>query len=243
MKRFFLSLILSFCIYNCHAQWFSTSGITYSLDNIGIGSSTPVGKFDIYSSANTMTNPLVSLRSNFHVSGNYGMIRFGDYTQSSNYQKGAIIYESVSASARGKFHIALENTDGNGSVTLLDSKFTILPNGNVGIGTVDPDEKLAVNGIIHSKAVRVDMTGWSDYVFNDGYQLTPLSQLKTFIAQNNHLPEIPSAAEVEKNGQDLGEMNKLLLKKVEELTLYLIELDKKVERQNKEITRLKKKKK
>lgn len=69
------------------------------------------------------------------------------------------------------------------------------------------------------------MTGWSDYVFKPTYKLIPLSEVKTYIDQNQHLPEIPSEEEVKKDGINLGEMNKLLLKKVEELTLYLIEKD------------------
>ncbi|WP_158800295.1 hypothetical protein [Pedobacter sp. L105] len=97
--------------------------------------------------------------------------------------------------------------------------------GNVGIGITNPVEKLAVNGIIHSTEVKVDMTGWSDYVFKKEYPLLPLSEVKTYIDKNQHLPGIPSESEVIKSGLNLGDMNKLLTKKVEELTLYLIEKD------------------
>ena len=95
--------------------------------------------------------------------------------------------------------------------------------GKVGIGTTSPDELLSVNGTIHSKEVKVNLTGLPDYVFKPDYCLPTLSEVKTYIDKNSHLPEIPSAQEVEKNGLNLGEMNKLLLKKVEELTLYLLE--------------------
>ncbi len=95
-------------------------------------------------------------------------------------------------------------------------------NGYVGIGTANPDQQLTVNGTIHSKAVLVDNNVHPDYVFDKSYDLPTLSAIKIYIDKNHHLPEIPSAAEVAKNGQNVGEMNALLLKKVEELTLYLI---------------------
>lgn len=99
--------------------------------------------------------------------------------------------------------------------------------GNVSIGITDPQGyKLAVNGTIHTQEVKVDMTGWSDYVFKPTYKLPSLIEIKNYIGQHQHLPEMPSAIEIEKNGVNLGEMVKLQTKKIEELTLYLIEADK-----------------
>ncbi|MDN3580774.1 hypothetical protein [Mucilaginibacter flavus] len=98
--------------------------------------------------------------------------------------------------------------------------------GNIGIGTLTPKEALSVNGNIRSKQVKVEVVNWPDYVFTPDYQLPSLTDTKAYIDQNHHLPEIPSEVEVAKDGLNLGEMNRLLLKKVEELTLYLIEKDK-----------------
>lgn len=102
-------------------------------------------------------------------------------------------------------------------------------NGQVGIGTENfGDEKLAVKGKIHATSVVVN-TGtenWPDFVFEKSFNLPSLPELEVFINQHKHLPEIPSAAEVNKNGIDLGDMNAKLLKKIEELTLYLIEMKK-----------------
>lgn len=103
-------------------------------------------------------------------------------------------------------------------------------NGNVGIGTAAPDAKLAVNGDIHTREVRVDLNGAvaPDYVFEPDYSLRTLTEIETYIKANKHLPEIPSAAEMEENGINLKEMNLKLLQKIEELTLYVIALDKKI---------------
>lgn len=95
--------------------------------------------------------------------------------------------------------------------------------GNLGIGTTDTQGyKLAVNGNIHTQEIRVDMSNWPDYVFKPSYRLPPLAEVKTYIDRNGHLPEVPSEKEIAQNGIELGKMNKLLMKKVEELTLYLM---------------------
>lgn len=104
--------------------------------------------------------------------------------------------------------------------------------GNLGIGTANPDAKLSVNGNIHAREVKVDLNNWPDYVFHPDYQLISLKEVQEYIAKNQHLPELPSAQEVTDNGLKLGEMNKLLTKKIEELTLYLIEKDKQLSEQN-----------
>ena len=98
--------------------------------------------------------------------------------------------------------------------------------GNVRIGTATPTEKLSVNGKIRAKELKVETANWPDYVFGSSYSLPDLKETEQFIKENKHLPEIPSAAEVKENGIELGEMNAKLLKKIEELTLYIIEIQK-----------------
>lgn len=98
--------------------------------------------------------------------------------------------------------------------------------GNIGIGTADPGTwKLAVNGNIRAKEIKVE-TGWADYVFADSYELPTLEEVERHIREKGHLINIPSAKEIESNGVELGEMNKLLLEKIEELTLYILQQDK-----------------
>lgn len=102
--------------------------------------------------------------------------------------------------------------------------------GFIGIGTNDPKYNLDVCGIIRAKEVLVDLNGsCPDYVFEQNYNLMSLADLKAYIDTNKHLPEIPSAKETEENGINLSEMNMLLLKKVEELTLYILDLQQQVE--------------
>jgi len=97
--------------------------------------------------------------------------------------------------------------------------------GKVGIGNTNPDAMLTVTGQVHAQEVKVTVNApGPDYVFEKDYKLTSLEEIKNYIDQNKHLPEVPSAKEMEKNGVQLGEMNMLLLKKIEELTLYVIEL-------------------
>lgn len=127
----------------------------------------------------------------------------------------------------------------NGNGTLLD----ISAGGAVGIGAQpQTGYKLAVNGDALFTKVQVKAyANWPDYVFDDAYELPSLQTLEKYIQAHKHLPDVPSAAEVAAGGIDLAEMNAKLLQKVEELTLYLIEQNKKLELQQREIDQLKQK--
>lgn len=100
--------------------------------------------------------------------------------------------------------------------------------GKVGIGVPKDlfNSMLAVKGGVHAESVKVEMGSWADNVFQKDYPLMSLAEVEKFIALNSHLPEIPSEKQILKGGLDLGEINKLLLKKIEEMTLYLIKKDK-----------------
>ncbi len=113
---------------------------------------------------------------------------------------------------------------GNLGYWSLNNQDVYYTDGNVGIGTSIPDSKLTVKGNIHSEEVKVDLSVPApDYVFDTDYKLTPLETLQRYIKQNNHLPNIPSAKELEAHGVELGSMNMKLLEKIEEMTLYILE--------------------
>lgn len=139
------------------------------------------------------------------------------------------------------------NDDDGDDDTIADNIWSIQEDGiiyynggNVGIGTSTPLTAFAVNGEIRATKVRVrGDINLPDYVFEEDYELRPLEAVENYIEQNGHLPDIPSAEEVEKEGLSLGDMDATLLRKVEELTLYLIEMKKENEQLRKEVDELK----
>jgi hypothetical protein len=175
--------------------------------NVGIGVTNPTAKLDVQGGDIKVYNP-----------NNSSNIFVGSATPGKTY-----IRLTTSADANGYGIIQSATTYGTAwGNTVINPE-----GGNVGIGTVPPqDYKLAINGSTIATSMTIKAYGnWPDYVFKKDYRLLPLSDVKTYIDQNQHLPEAPSAEQIAREGQNLGEMNKLLMKKVEELTLYLIEKD------------------
>ena len=111
--------------------------------------------------------------------------------------------------------------DGNGT---FGGGLTVAGNTSLGNGF-----SCSYDGHVRAKEVRVTLTGWSDFVFDDDYRLPTLGELEEYVRQNRHLPNIPSESEAISDGVDLGEMNARLLQKIEELTLYVIDLQKQID--------------
>jgi hypothetical protein len=145
------------------------------------------------------------------------------------------IYGRVNATGGKAVYGNNENSDGYGGYFEGKGFFS----GNVGIGTTTPDYELDVNGTIRAKEIKVE-TGWSDFVFADNYKLMPLDKLENHIKTNKSLPGIPTEKEVLEGGVNLGEMQAKLLQKVEELTLYVIELKKENDELKRRISALEK---
>jgi len=137
-----------------------------------------------------------------------------------------------------------KSTQEDGTLLLLNNPqeaeaIYITKNGNMGIGKKEPTDKLEVNGQIHARSIKVDIKEWADAVFEEDYELSRLREIEIYIQKHGHLPEVPSAVEVEKNGIELGQMNALLLKKIEELTLHLIDKEKQIDQLIKDVHSLK----
>jgi hypothetical protein len=122
-----------------------------------------------------------------------------------------------------------DNVDRFDFVAGGDPKVSInLTTGRMGIGTTTPSYPLSVNGTIQAKELRIE-TGWADYVFEKGYKLMPLSEVEKYIAQYKHLPGITPAKEIQEKGLAVGDMQTKMMEKIEELTLYVIELQKRIQ--------------
>ncbi|WPU95845.1 hypothetical protein SNE25_09980 [Mucilaginibacter sabulilitoris] len=188
-----------------------------SSGNVGIGAPAPISVFQVGNGSSTFS--VGSANSvNLHYGTSY--IGFnaarnnGNWTVSTNSVSngGGVIYSDVF----GNIYMVPIASNGTEPQTLTDQDiksmiaFSITP-----------------TGVVRAKQIKVETTNWPDYVFQREYQLPSLQEVKTYIDQHQHLPEVPSEEQITKEGLNLGEMNKLLMKKVEELTLYLIEKDKK----------------
>ncbi|AXT53705.1 hypothetical protein D1818_23820 [Aquimarina sp. BL5] len=218
----------------------ASNGNTYfNGGNVGIGTTNPDAKLQVEGQAKVGKWGVLTLdwtnETNWGGSSNKwaGYIGFNssrnnedpkDYYKGTNKYTSKGVFEGSNYGFRWLYRNHI-NYDSDTQHQL--SEYMRLTNdGNLGIGTTNPDAKLAVNGNIHTKEVKVDLIGWADYVFKEDYNLPTLQQVEDHINQNGHLINIPSAAEVAENGIQLGEMNAKLLEKIEELTLYAISQEK-----------------
>ena len=169
----------------------------------------------------------------YKISGGYDFTIKLNTTYASLWVQAWKIESGMTPTAMLQTNITLYNTSGKTDVTSSFPIRTILATtntGNIGIGTKTPREKLEVAGTIRATEIKV-MAQTADFVFEDNYELRPLDEVEAFINDNGHLPDIPKATEMEKDGIALAEMNKLLLQKIEELTLYIIEQEKQNKKQ------------
>jgi hypothetical protein len=192
----------------------------------------PLGKLQVYSNGNVIV-------------GDNNVPSYGKFTVqtpnnsdgiSHTSDQGIILSTRVGGTSAGIGTFSNTNMRifSNGVSAMLIAAAT----GNVGIGTDNPTYKLSVNGNIRTKEVVVE-TGWADYVFEEKYKLKTLEEVEKFIGQNKHLAGIPSAGEIEKNGLFVGDTQKKMMEKIEELTLYMIQLNKRIKELEEQNTILK----
>ncbi|SEO96502.1 hypothetical protein SAMN05444671_3865 [Flavobacterium sp. CF108] len=223
--------------------------LTINQGNVGIGSISPVSKLSVIGSLTLNGGLTNSLQ---RPSINAGTLTYGEirgFSNSTNLGDDGFLRISAGGGTNSntKSYIDLSGystiPDMNRNIvfgTFGLERMRVDINGNIGIGTTNPLNKLDVNGTIHSKEVKVDMLGWSDFVFKKEYQLPTLEEVEKHIAEKGHLENIPSEEEVLKDGINLGEMDSKLLQKIEELTLYMIEMKKENEKVKDENILLKK---
>jgi hypothetical protein len=206
--KLLLSIIFSLTAIAAYSQnnTFPTTG------NVGIGTTTPTSKLSIDGNINGW---LISSKATVTAAGEYNGIKLlTGYPNDTN--KWAAVVATAEDLHSNLTALAFYST--------ASEKMRIAGNGNVGIGTVSPQAKLAVKGNIVAEQIKVTSNiAVPDYVFDSDYKMLSLKDIETYVKEHKHLPEIPSAKTINENGLDLGAMNLLLLKKVEELTLHLIQ--------------------
>lgn len=221
MLGFTTATPIRFCTSNTNRLYIGAEGL------IGVNTTNPLQMLHVVEG-----NILISASSNRAPGSINGSLLFGsDPTSTNPYGRWGIEYVGNADDGYG-LNFWKPYNSGSGGNGLINNVLFLKDDGNVGIGTKNPQAKLAVNGGILAKSVRVNTSSsyWPDYVFCEEYELMDLSDLEAYIKAYRHLPGVPSAEEVAEQGDvDLGEMNAILLEKVEELTRYVIELRKQID--------------
>ncbi len=228
----------------------SGSNIYYNSGNVGIGTDDPDGKLNINGS--TRIGCITDDDGSTPGYGDYLYFSGGDdwsgWTSDNSDPIWMARYNSASdasqlrinvgdsPSASDKIEFGTTSQSGEWTPAMV-----VRADGNVGIGTTEPQSKLAVNGTITAREVIVTIDGWPDFVFSDNHKLMSLNKLEKHIKKEKSLPGIPTEIEVLKDGVKVGDMQAKLLEKVEELTLYVINQNKEIselKKENKELKRL-----
>ena len=185
-------------------------GQTAISSNVGIGV-VPSGQVQL----NTKTYRKVGLCIDHNYPNDYGYVFKGILQREGT--KGIGLYNSA-------YNKDIFTVYGNGKMTIANDSRTIL--------------QLESNGLLRMRHAKVDQDSWADYVFEEDYQLMDLKEVEAFVTTNKHLPEVPSEAEITAEGVNIAEMNVLLIKKIEELTLYTIQQQKDIEALRQEVKSL-----
>ena len=213
---------------NVYINRYTSNGdviMTAGSGQVGIGIDDPQEKLHIDGAIRgNGTNGAVTLR------GDSGYVTIGANSQAMEFvtNKSQFVFNKPIYNQSGVYNVQNSNMLFNINGT---NRMLIQNNGNIGIGTASPAYKLDVNGTIRANEIIVNTTG-ADFVFAEDYQLRPLSEVKAFIQENKHLPEIKSAQEMQENGIGVNELQTQLLQKIEELTLYILQQEEKIKQQD-----------
>ncbi|MDP2889502.1 MAG: hypothetical protein Q8P34_11165 [Bacteroidota bacterium] len=221
IKFFLLSSIL-FLSQQAFSQWTDTGAIIYTNDKVGIGTSSLDNA--VLLKVQGSTSPAIEIANSSNT-----RLQIGIPTSPNDFSVGSILGDAVIRPSGGInghngliFSIPNNNNDGNSYFAFGDSYNALWMK-------IFNNKIVKIDGKLFAKEIEVKTDVWSDFVFKSDYKLMPLNELESFIKENNHLPNIPTEAEVKTNGINVAEMNAKLLQKVEELTLYVIEQQKQIE--------------
>ena len=225
----------------------ATGNISFLNSNVGIGTSTPIAALHV------IGNTVITSAAGWPPSGSYAPFIKSNTNVNGLSDATKPEYTWFNNDQCGMFHPA---GDVIGFTTGGTERVRIDANGNIGIGTTSPTAKLDLSansttlansisvkdlnnnqvnflvkttGFVYAREINVQLSNFPDYVFEKSYNLLPINELEKYIKTYQHLPNVPSAEEIEKNGGNLGELNKIQMEKIEELTLYIIEMKKEIE--------------
>ena len=227
---------------------------------VGIGTNDPQKQLDVRGTTQTRILEVGREYSNFSLISGYregvasaSLLSLGQYnpqTQTERLALGltssgelSLNYEELQQGSTGE--ILSINSEGDNVLKVNDE-------GNLYLNYLGQGQALTIrsesenrkllqlenSGLLRARRVKIDLDNWADFVFMENYQLMPLEELRTYVQTNKHLPNVPSEKELQEEGLDLGEMNKILMQKIEELTLYILEQGEKSEELEKKIEEL-----
>jgi hypothetical protein len=237
MKKVILSVSIILSIHTMKAQWTTSGTNIYNTNtgSVGIGTVNPITKLHVDNGAITVSGnnpyggPQIVLGP---APSNNNAWSIESMTSGLNFWRPALNGQANF----GNYFLFLKHSNGNVGIKTDNPTAGLTVNSNVLIGNpasvnLPAGYKLYVETGILTEKVKVavkNTANWADYVFAKGYELKPLSEVETFINANKHLPGVPSAEEVVEEGIDMAGMDAKLLEKIEELTLYVIKMEKEI---------------
>lgn len=203
---------------NAQNVWTGTTTPTTTSGQVGIGITNPDAHLSLYRYSTAFDQnvlPIVKIMSH----------QAGGLFNGSNIFEIWRKYQTIGFPPSTQTKLAMA-VHGSGDVTIANR----LRIGETAANGNYANYKLSVDGDVIAKRCVIQITNWADFVFSENYELPSLSYVESFVKDNKHLPGVPSEAEIKEKGLEMGEINKILMQKVEELTLYMIDLQKEIDR-------------